>query len=37
MHKIKYLSKYPKMNLTNSIFAEKSLISIPSSPNLLIK
>ena len=34
IHKIKYLSKYPKMNLINSISAEKSLISIPCSPNL---
>jgi perosamine synthetase len=37
MHKINYLSSYPKMDLTNSIFAEKSLVSLPSSPNLLIK
>lgn len=35
MHKIKYLSTYPKMNLENSIKAEKSLISLPSSPNLI--
>ena len=35
MHKIKYLSIYPKMNLENSIKAEKSLISIPSSPSLI--
>jgi|TARA_B110000967_G_C18852301_1_gene545291 perosamine synthetase len=34
MSKIKYLSQYPRMNLDNSIAVEKSLISIPSSPNL---
>ena len=35
MHKIKYLSIYPKMNLDNSLKAEKSLISLPSSPSLI--
>ena len=35
MHKIKYLSIYPKMNLENAVKAEKSLISIPSSPSLI--
>jgi len=34
MHKIKHLSKFPKMNLSNSIFLEKSLINLPSSANL---
>ena len=34
MHKIKHLSKYPKMDISNSLILEKSLISIPSSPNL---
>ena len=37
MHKIKYLSKYPRMDLTNSIRLEKSLINIPSSANLYEK
>ena len=37
MHKIKHLSKYPKMNLSNSIKLEKSLINIPSSSNLYEK
>ena len=34
MHKIKHLSKYPKMDLSNSELLEKSLINLPSSPNL---
>lgn len=34
MHKIIYLLKYPKINLTNSVPTEKSLISLPSHPNL---
>jgi|TARA_B110000495_G_C23039170_1_gene622070 perosamine synthetase len=37
MHKIKYLSKYPKMNLQNSEKLEVSLINLPSSPNLYEK
>ena len=37
MHKINHLSKYPKMNIKNSIHLEKSLLSIPSSPNLYDK
>lgn len=34
MHKIKHLSKFPKMSLNNSILLEKSLINLPSSSNL---
>ena len=34
MSKISYLKKFPKMDLKNSSIAEKSLISLPSSPNL---
>jgi len=34
MNKIKHLSKYPKMDLSNSELLEKSLINLPSSPNL---
>ena len=37
MHKIKHLSKYPKMNIQNSKKLEASLINIPSSPNLYEK
>jgi len=37
MHKIKHLSKYPKMNIENSKKIEASLINIPSSPNLYEK
>ena len=37
MHRIKHLSKYPKMNLQNSEKLEASLINIPSSPNLYEK
>jgi perosamine synthetase len=37
MHKIKHLSKYPKMNLQNSEKLEVSLINLPSSPNLYEK
>ena len=32
MHKIKHLSKYPKMNLNNSEKLEKGIINLPSSP-----
>ena len=35
MHKINYLKKYPRMNLKNSLIAEKSVISLPSSSNLI--
>jgi len=35
MHKINYLSKFPKMDLSNSLLVEKSLVSLPSSPNLI--
>ena len=31
LHKIKYLKKYPKMNLKNSINLENRIITIPSS------
>ena len=34
MHKIKHLSKFPKMSLNNSVLLEKSLINLPSSSNL---
>ena len=34
MHKIKHLSKYPRMNVQNSERLEKSLINLPSSANL---
>lgn len=34
MHKINHLSNYPKMDIKNSIHLEKSLLNIPSSPNL---
>ena len=37
MHRIKHLSKYPKMNLQNSEKLEVSLINLPSSPNLYDK
>ena len=37
MHKITHLSKYPKMNIKNSEKLEKSLINLPSSPNLYDK
>jgi perosamine synthetase len=36
MHKIKYLSKYSKMNLSNTENLEKKIINIPSSPNIII-
>ena len=34
MHKIVYLSKYPRMNIDNSLRLEKSLINLPSSASL---
>ena len=37
MHKIKHLSKYPKMNLQNSEKLAVRLINLPSSPNLYEK
>ena len=37
MHKIKHLSKYPRMNVDNSKVLEKSLINLPSSLNLYEK
>ena len=37
MHKIKHLSKYPRMNIQNSEKLEKCLINLPSSPNLYEK
>lgn len=37
MHKIKHLSKYPRMNVQNSERLEKSLINLPSSANLYEK
>ena len=36
MHKIKYLSKYQKMDLSNSEDLEKRIINLPSGPNLII-
>lgn len=35
-HRLKYLSKYPKMNLDKSINLEKRIINIPSSSHLKI-
>ena len=35
MNTINHLSKYPSMDLQNSISIEKKIISLPSSPNLL--
>ena len=35
MNKINYLSKFPSMDLKNSSFLEKRLISLPSSSNLI--
>ena len=35
MHKIKYLNKYPRMKIKNSLIIEKGLISLPSSSNLI--
>ena len=32
LHRVKYLSKYPKMNLSQSENLEKNIINIPSSP-----
>ena len=37
MHKIKHLSKYPKMNLNNSEKLEKGIINLPSSPTIYEK
>jgi perosamine synthetase len=37
MHQIKYLKKYPKMNLSNSISIFKRLICLPSSPHYFYK
>ena len=37
MHKIKHLSNHPRMNIKNSEILEKSLINLPSSPNLYEK
>ena len=37
MHKIKYLSKFPRMNIKNSLELEKALINLPSSSNLYEK
>ena len=36
MHKIKYLSKYQRMDLSNSEDLEKRIINLPSGPNLII-
>ena len=36
MHKIKYLAKYSKMNLSNAENLEKKIINIPSSPNIIL-
>ncbi len=35
MHKIKYLKKYPRIKIRNSLIAEKGLISLPSSADLV--
>ena len=37
MHRIKHLSKYPRMDISNSIKIEKGLINLPSSPYLYEK
>ena len=37
MHKIKYLNKFPKMKLVNSIIAEKSILTLPSGPDVFEK
>ncbi len=37
MHKIKYLKKFPRMKLKNSIIAEKSVITLPSGVDVLQK
>jgi len=37
MHKIKYLRKFPRMNLNNSIIAEKSIITLPSGVDVFKK
>lgn len=37
MHQIKYLKKFPKMNLSNSISIFKRLICLPSSPHYFYK
>ncbi len=37
MHKIKYLKKFPRMKLKNSIIAEKSIITLPSGVDVLPK
>lgn len=36
MHKIKYLAKYSKMNLSNAENLEKKIINIPSSPSIIL-
>ena len=36
MHKIKYLAKYSKMNLSNAENLEKKIINIPSSPTIIL-
>ena len=33
LHKLKYLKKYPKMNLSCAIQLERKIICMPSSPN----
>ena len=35
LHKVSYLSKYPKMNLINATLLEKQIINLPSSSQLL--
>jgi len=37
MHKIKYLKKFPRMKLKNSIIAEKSIITLPSGVDVFQK
>ena len=37
MHKLKYLSKYQKMNLSVSENLEKEIINLPSSSKILLK
>ena len=37
IHKIKHFSKFPRMNLDQSIKLEKKIINLPSSSNLKIK
>jgi len=37
MHKIKYLTKYQRMNLSNAEDLEKKIINLPSGPQIILK